>query len=321
MEGKIKFLVRFGILAPSSHNTQPWKFRIKDNTLELFADFSRRLPKSDEDGRMIYAALGCAISNIKIALDYYSLNFDIEYNRELGNSPEGYVAKITFRGKGDVRKYPAEFLYALMRRHSYRGRYRSKSIPSRIFENIAKLNENDFEKFDIIKELEKKEEIAQIMGRAMKNKMAKREFRWELAHWLRTNITQRSDGMPGNGHGMKLITSILAPFILRLIDVSAVEKKKAIRRVRNFPAIGLISTPIDSPRMWIAAGEYLERILIYLYSQNIAASIMIAPVEHMESRNELKKFTEFLPQIFFGFGYAEKTYPHSPRRKLAEIFI
>ena len=41
----LRFLVNYAILAPSSHNTQPWLFRIGEQSLELIADRTRALPQ------------------------------------------------------------------------------------------------------------------------------------------------------------------------------------------------------------------------------------------------------------------------------------
>lgn len=42
---QLKFLLNYAILAPSSHNTQPWLFKIvDDNIIELYADRTRGLP-------------------------------------------------------------------------------------------------------------------------------------------------------------------------------------------------------------------------------------------------------------------------------------
>lgn len=60
-------------------------------------DFYRRLPKSDEDGRMIYASTGCAAENIRIAADYYGFEAHTEYNPILENSSEEYILKMTLK--------------------------------------------------------------------------------------------------------------------------------------------------------------------------------------------------------------------------------
>ncbi|MCX7154380.1 MAG: hypothetical protein NT115_18225 [Proteobacteria bacterium] len=44
---KLRFIVGYAILAPSARNTQPWRFEVKDDTVNLYADFSRRLTVAD----------------------------------------------------------------------------------------------------------------------------------------------------------------------------------------------------------------------------------------------------------------------------------
>ncbi|CAN0606011.1 unnamed protein product, partial [Ectocarpus sp. 12 AP-2014] len=41
--------VRFATLAANSHNTQPWKFRIAENAIDILPDFARRTPAVDPD--------------------------------------------------------------------------------------------------------------------------------------------------------------------------------------------------------------------------------------------------------------------------------
>ena len=40
-EDKLKFLLRYAILAPSSHNSQPWKFSVRGNEIRVYADKTR----------------------------------------------------------------------------------------------------------------------------------------------------------------------------------------------------------------------------------------------------------------------------------------
>ena len=43
---KLEALVAFAVRAPSSHNSQPWRFRVVDDRLELRVDGTRRLDGS-----------------------------------------------------------------------------------------------------------------------------------------------------------------------------------------------------------------------------------------------------------------------------------
>lgn len=53
-------LVRHAILAASSHNTQPWKFRLERGAISILPDLSRCCPAVDPDDHPLYASLGCA---------------------------------------------------------------------------------------------------------------------------------------------------------------------------------------------------------------------------------------------------------------------
>lgn len=67
------FLLRHAILAPSSHNTQPWSFDVHDNRLEVHADLTRWLRVADADRRELHVSLGCAIENLVLAAEYVGL--------------------------------------------------------------------------------------------------------------------------------------------------------------------------------------------------------------------------------------------------------
>ncbi len=41
------FGLRYAVLAPSSHNSQPWLFHVDGNAVEIYADPARRLPVVD----------------------------------------------------------------------------------------------------------------------------------------------------------------------------------------------------------------------------------------------------------------------------------
>jgi nitroreductase len=55
-------------LAPSVHNTQPWRYVITRGSLELYADETRRLRVLDPRGRQLLISCGCALFNARVAL-------------------------------------------------------------------------------------------------------------------------------------------------------------------------------------------------------------------------------------------------------------
>jgi len=76
---KAEFLIRYAILAPNSHNTQPWRFEITKESIQLLPDLERSLYYSDRENRELYISLGCALGNLLVAADYFGFNVRIEY--------------------------------------------------------------------------------------------------------------------------------------------------------------------------------------------------------------------------------------------------
>ena len=55
-------------LAPSIHNTQPWRWRVDGSTLDLRAERSRQLAITDPVGRMLAISCGAALHHVRVAL-------------------------------------------------------------------------------------------------------------------------------------------------------------------------------------------------------------------------------------------------------------
>ncbi len=58
---KLRFMLRYAVLAPSNHNTQPWLFRVRGSSVELYADRARALRVTDPDDRQLLISCGCAL--------------------------------------------------------------------------------------------------------------------------------------------------------------------------------------------------------------------------------------------------------------------
>ncbi len=218
---KIKILLECGVLAPSSHNSQPWLFSVGERYLEIYADPKRRLVEADKKGRMLFVALGCLITNLKIAADFLGLSYSLTYD---ASGASNLVARMNFLG--EKKKTNENYFRAISERRSNRNKYKNKPIPEDVLKALKDLNHDEGLKIDFGVKPALKSQIADISSRAMGKIMSRSPFRQELARWLRTNITRKKDGMPGSGHGMSLMVSFIAPHILRHVDVSKVEAKK-----------------------------------------------------------------------------------------------
>src|SRR4051794_34917479 len=54
--------------APSIHNTQPWRFVLTQDALEIWADRGRALKVLDPRGRQLMISLGCAVFHARVAI-------------------------------------------------------------------------------------------------------------------------------------------------------------------------------------------------------------------------------------------------------------
>jgi nitroreductase len=77
---KLRELVRYATLAPSSHNTQCWKFRLEDRAISILLDLSRRCSVVDPDDHHLYVSLGCAAENLLQAAKAQGLSGQITFD-------------------------------------------------------------------------------------------------------------------------------------------------------------------------------------------------------------------------------------------------
>ena len=54
--------------APSLHNSQPWRFRLRDNAIELHSDPERMIPEVDPARREMLISCGAALYGLCLGL-------------------------------------------------------------------------------------------------------------------------------------------------------------------------------------------------------------------------------------------------------------
>ncbi len=83
-------VARYAALAPSGHNTQPWRLRIRAGRLDILPDLSRRTPIVDPDDHHLFVSLGCAAENLALAAGARGYPGQVSFNPERGGS-RGYA--------------------------------------------------------------------------------------------------------------------------------------------------------------------------------------------------------------------------------------
>jgi hypothetical protein len=125
-----RFLLNYALLAPSGHNTQPWRFTVHDDVVEMYADRTRHLPVVDPQDRALIISCGAAVFHLRLALWHYGYHDDVE----LCPDPHQPDLLACVR-RGETRIATGEehdLFWVMQRRHTYRGLFADRPVPASV---------------------------------------------------------------------------------------------------------------------------------------------------------------------------------------------
>lgn len=302
--------------SPSSHNTQPWTFRVHADTLAISPDHRRRLPRSDPLDRQLYVSLGCAVANGIIAAAAAGYETQLSY----AGGPPGLggatIAHLTFtRGSGSADAFLAP---AIARRSTNRALYEKRRLDG---EERGLLRSLEHPDIVFIEERDAIREIAALTERGTAHQFSRRDFRKELSQWVRGNWTRELDGMPGYTLGIPGPLSVFAPPLLPFLPLHFSEAPKSRRQAEHASVIAVILTDDDSLRGFLEAGQVLERLWLQAAVAGLSAAPLTTLIEATNGvRDELRQFlhTERFPQAVLRIGSSRSVPRPSPRRPAHE---
>jgi nitroreductase len=144
---KLKFSLNYAILAPSSHNTQPWSFKIVDNSIELYADRARALPVVDPEDRELTISCGVALYHLVLAIRHFGFEYRLEVLPAIlpnhdkhdevdgssgGSSDDDLLARVVVEGTNEKRQINSEeekLFQAVTKRRTNRSKFQDRDIP------------------------------------------------------------------------------------------------------------------------------------------------------------------------------------------------
>ncbi len=316
-EDKLKFLIRYAILAPSGPNSQPWKFAVNTNTLLVYADLRRNLPFVDPSNRTLFMSVGCAIANLQVAGEHFGLSHKIDY------FPKGLesdlVADIKFERK--ARSQGEDLFYQITRRRTTKDRYEDKKIDDSILADLSSCIDEPGFHLQYLASISERSALADLVARAHHIQLKSKHFRSNLGSWLRNNWTTEPDGMPLYTFGVPDAVSLGFPAAFKEFDLSEAVIYRDSGLINGCAALGVLSSNGDDKLAWIRSGRLLENFLLKATSYDIRASFFSQPIGLPELREELMgMINEGYPQILFCLGYSIPV-KHTPRRALEDVLI
>jgi nitroreductase len=316
---QLEALVPYAIQAPSSHNSQPWLFRVTNGLLELRADRRRRLPVVDPDDRELIISCGAALGNLEVALH----NFGYEGSFELvpSASDPDLLARIGLGAQRDVTLMERALFAAIRIRRTHRLPFLPRTPEADLMSSLEAYGYQHGVWFRILQTDANRQAVAELVSEGDREQMMNSAFREELVSWLHPNRTRSRDGMPGWTFGMGELTSLTLPLVVRTFDTGA--GRAAIDRdlTLGSPILAIIGSPSDTRHDWLQTGRVLTQVLLRAAVEGVAASYLNQPIEVPELRRRVGALlgTSGYPQLILRMGYPIGEDRRTPRRGVAEV--
>lgn len=309
-------LVHYATLAANGHNTQPWKFAIKNNAIEIHPDTSRRLPVVDPHDREMWISLGCALENMLVAA-----------------RANGYAAEVTYPGQADFIRVQltsdtsqdSPLFNAIRLRQNTRSAYDGRLIKNEDLDQLQALPLEPGVALQFATNPAAMETILEYVNLGNLAQYADTAFVDELIEWLRFNKKEALSSLDG-------LYSICSgnPQVPRFIGQMFVAGTKPQQQAdadaakfRTSPVAVVLASESDDKVSWVRTGQVYERLALTMTSLNIKSAFLNQPIEVPTLRGQFQSaigLGSSLPQLLVRFGYADAM-PKSMRRPVEQVLI
>ncbi|MEX1059033.1 MAG: hypothetical protein WEC17_01225, partial [Candidatus Saccharimonadales bacterium] len=319
---KIAHLLEYALLAPSTHNTQPWKVKIAENYCQIFVDHRRQLPAADRLKRDMYISLGAFLKNLEIA----ARAFRVYRHTDLTDQTGELVAEVHFvnLNRASEKDVDLRALQLIQTRSNYRGPFAPFPISDELRSFIAGLSHRQI-KLHLVEERAKIEKLAELTAEGLKLAYNNPAFRREISSWINPNTSGKKAGIPGFALRMPTLTSHIVPKMIRFRDIGPKLAELNYRSFVSASAVVVLSAEKEEPQSWLAIGQAAQEIFLHLEPQGGAASIYVAAVEMGDLSQSVKETTEIRgkqkPQFLFCIGKPIWPKVYSPRESLKSKLI
>jgi hypothetical protein len=343
-EKQLEALCAIGHLAPSTHNTQPWRFFINKDKFGIVLYLDRRfvLPISDVSGRQAVVSMGCLLQNILIAADFYGFKSIIKYFPLQSKQVLPYkdektryvkIVQIFFENNFKPKIEIKALFEGIFSRKIMRAEFDPNiALPDVLQKKLTEACDSKFVRMLHVTNTLRRLALAEFQSQADGYVINSKKFAKELGEWLLPNESTAGLGMPGVGFGLKddqakrMHSGLIGDIPLEPEDGLrfALGGKTAIEKS---PFIGLISVIKDSPEYWLQAGLALEKMLLILESEGFSAAIHAAIVEVglVNRMFAASMGSSYKLAVLFRAGKVKDssylTRPHAPRQHLSEVLL
>ncbi|HYF73110.1 MAG TPA: hypothetical protein VD864_09840 [Nocardioides sp.] len=310
-------VTEYALRAPSIHNSQPWRWRVRGDRVELHADRSRQLPMADPSGRNLAISCGAALHQAAVAAQ--ALGWPAEVTRMPDPRDPDHLATLHLR-RGARPPHAVAELQALQERRTDRRRFTSWPIPPERLGRLAASVDVDQVRVVPVTAAPDRVRVELLVSRATAIERADRRFAAEQRSWLDHSDV---DGIPSEllpEPGARTPTRVS-----RFVDEMPEEDPRG--SVENSDGLLVIATETDGTEAWLRAGEALSELWLHAMDDGLSVVPLSQVIEVAETRTVLHH--EVLggllhPQLLVRMGWQEisrSSLPRTPRRPLDEVLM
>jgi hypothetical protein len=312
-EERLRFLVRYAILAPSGHNTQPWLFRAHGDALDLLADRTRALPVVDPHDRELTMSCGAALHHLTVAASAFGHPAAVATFPDPGDLD--LLATVRLGGHRTPTADEAALFDAIPHRRTNRHRFDDRPLPDDVVDALVTAVAEEGAWLAPLLADDVRQAAAGLVAEGDAAQFGDPSFRRELAAW---HHPRRA------GDGLTVPAALLpmAHFVMRTFDVGDHTAARDRQLAEGSPVLAVLGTEADDPAAWLAAGSALSRALLTAQTLGVSASFLNQPIEVPALRPRLAELAGGTghPQLLLRFGYGPDV-AAAPRRPLSDVLL
>jgi len=314
---QLRYLIGLAVLAPSTHNSQPWRFRVVDDAIEVWADASRQLRRIDPERRQLIMSCAAALFHLRVAIRRWGNADEVEY------LPEPAHPDLIARVRRGRRIRPGlrdvELVLAIPRRRTNRAPFLTRPVAAALGDALER--EAATEGAWLVRlHPHDKLDVARLIAYADRKQLADPSFRRELARWLVPRGSRRPDGIPMVRRDLPSALPLAGLALVRTFDLGSGIAAREEELATHSPVLAILGTDLDEPRDWITAGEAMEAALLRATELGLAASFLNQAIEEPELRRSITRAAHRpgFAQLILRFGWGLDV-PPTPRRHVESV--
>ncbi|WFP64828.1 nitroreductase family protein [Mesorhizobium sp. WSM4904] len=310
----LEAVVRYATLAANSHNTQPWRFRLEGQAIEIRPDFRRRTPVVDPDDHHLYVSLGCAMTNLALAA-----------------AATGRPGEASLTADGDGVRYDYvmgapnvdPLVDAISKRQSTRAEYDGRAVPAADLVEVERTAAIPGVSLALVTDRTRMIKVRDTVLAGNEEQMNDPAFMRELKQWIRFNprsAMARADGLFSAASGNPVLPTGLGRIAFdRLFNV-AQENQNYARQIDSSAGVAIFFGERPDHDHWIRVGQACQRFALAATGLGLKIAFINQPIEVARLRADLAAIVGETrrPDLVMRFGYGP-TLPFSPRRPVASV--